>query len=282
MHEMTDERGWLIEQSRDLTLEITAAVPLLTSSNEEVLRHTAAAALVRGADLLGSALALLDEEKPAAVGIVARGVWEAWLVGTFLLHGGLHSYLWMSSEQIRQERVLTARNGVDGAEKVLDERQRAVDDLERARRFQQNEETDAKEDISWSRLTIEEMARAVGPLLEAAKNEPANVSAAYDLFYRSHSAFDTHGLRALECYITEQAGRFELSSPDPWLETHHAVAIAALYLSMLAYDVLEEFGLPTDAIEHLQSALQQRMEPAAGVSEDELPQLLRRAANDDE
>ncbi len=237
---------------------------------------------MRGADLLGSALALLEEEKPAAVGIVARGAWEAWLVGTFLLHGGLHSYLWMSSEQIRQERVLTARNGVDGAKEVLDERQRAVDNLERARRLQQNEGTDVTEDISWGRLTVEQMARAVGPLLEAAKNEPANVSAAYDLLYRSHSAFDTHGLRALERYITEHAGRFDLSPPDPWLEAHHAVAIAALYLSMLAYDVFQEFGLPTDVIEHLQSALQQRMEPAADVAENDLHQLLRRVADGDE
>lgn len=279
---MTDERKWLVEQSRDLSTEIKAAVPQLSSSNEEALRQTAAAALARGADLLESAVALLDEEKPAAVGIVARGVWESWLVGTFLLHGGLHSYLWMSSEQIRQERVLTARNGVVGAKKVLDERQRAVNDLERARRFKQNEEAEPEDDISWARLSIEEMARAVGPLLEAAKNEPANVSAAYDLFYRSHSAFDTHGLRALERYITEEAGRFELSSPDPWLEAHHAVAIAALYLSMLAYDVFQEFGLPIDAIEYLQSALQQRMEPAADIAENDLPQLLREVADGDE
>lgn len=246
-------------------------------------RQVAAAALVRGLDLAAEAALLVRQDCVAGVGLLARSAWESWLAGTFVLHGGLHSYLWMMSEQIRQERVLTSRNAVDGADRLLDERQAKVDHLELQRRTVSNDPVTESQDLKWIRLSVEEMALRTGPLREAATNDVSDITSTYDLFYRAHSAFDSHGLRVLERRIVEVEDHLELGPEVPWLAPDRAIAIAVLYLSVLAVEVFEAFGVGIEELNRVQDDLQRRLGRAASDARtdlDVLQQSLRHAVVD--
>lgn len=264
----------------ELAETVSAHEHLMTSRVIDGPRQVAAAALARGCDLAADAVLLLRGRRLTGVGLLARGAWESWLAGTFALHGGLRAYLWMVSEEIRQQRVLCGRNDVD-ATAMLDERQAAVDAVERQRRDNEGMPADPGP-IQWNRLSIEAMAAEAGVAREAATKDPSDISGAYDLFYRSHSAFDSHGLQALERRIREVDDRLELQAETPWLSPIAAVSIAALYLSMLAIEVFKVFGIASADLEEVQQRFVDQLSPVNEQAAEDLVGLVRRLGLVDE
>jgi hypothetical protein len=249
------EQADLLEAIDRFLEVIDAALPMLTSSCEVAVRQYAAAALVRGCSFVASGTALVRSGHSEGVGLLARSAWESWLVGTFLHFGQEASIIRLQAEQIRQKRTLVDRNGLSSLESTLGGLRADVERMERLRRRAEGEEIRDDEQIEFTRLTIESIAIEVGPLIEAATGEPADVAAAYDMFYRSHSAFDTHGLHAIDRYISAAYNRLELAHPVSWIPAHRSLAISALYLSILAAQVFERFGISVDRLEPVQAEL---------------------------
>lgn len=251
----------LTDAIRSLLDRVDALAPDLTSVHELGARQFAAAALLRGSELARSASLVNEQVGPDPAGILARSAWESWLTGTFLLFGGNAAFLRMEAEAQRQETVLLERNSVPANRAVLD-RRAALDQVESQRRaLEEPDRADAE--VQWNRLSIEVMARAVGPWIEDTTGESADVTAAYDLFYRSHSTFDAHGIRPLERLVTDSpdGSHLVLSRREPWIDPDHAVAIASMYLGKLGVWIADDFGVDScdlsDRLDTLVSALNQ-------------------------
>lgn len=248
---------------------ITGREPLLTSRVEEAPRQYAAASLSRGCAILRSGIAAFRAAQVEAIGVIARAAWESWLVGAFLLYGGKSALIRMEAEQLRQNKNLARLN--DLPPHVLDERLAELIETERLR--QRVEEGRAEDDLSpikFNKLTLEQVAKETGPLIAAATGQPADLTAAYDMFYRSHSAWDTHGVQAIDARIVlhEDEDRIELQEGSPWLEPEKPLAIAATYLGFLAGLVHEIFGIDTDELGDLQAVLLGLMGTGVGLGSD--------------
>lgn len=244
---------------------------LLTTRSELRLLHRqyAAAALARGCAILRSARSLIDAGHNEGIGLLSRALWETWLVGAFVLAGREEALFRLEGEQQRQVRNLAERNGLHPEVMAkLEDDQRTLTDAERARRRNSTSADDSSDTIAFGRLQLEQIAKELGPLLvEARLEESADITAAYDLLYRSHSAFDAHGIAALERHLDlSAAGVISLHvQPPSWIETHRSLGIGALQLSLLARYIYLTFGIGTWRLDDVQTSLFRHLQ-AAGIS----------------
>lgn len=257
----SEEATRLLSATDELLSEIEGARGLFTTAvgNPELHRQVSAAALVRAVALLRSGLALIRAEQTEGVGVVARSAWEAWLVGTYLLAGGRDSLHRLAAESLRQNDVLADRNAL--APEVLEKlaRDRAeLEDAERDRLDALGIQVPDTDSIKFERLTVETIARQLGPMLVASGlEESADVLSAYDLFYRSHSAYDSHGMPALERHLdVSQKGLVGLvREPPGWIEPHRTLGVVAMYVSSLAHHLYVRFGIGVERLELVQEQL---------------------------
>ncbi len=240
--------------------------PLFTSRIEEAHRQYAAAALCRGCAMVRSGLITLRAGQVEAVGVLARTAWECWLIGTFLVCGGAKSFVRLEAEQLRQNSNVARLNGFPSA--VLNERWSELRKTERYRRILEDGlSTDDSSPVTFDKLTVEQLAREVGPMIPAAMGGPADVIGIYDKFYRAHSAWDTHGIQALDRRIALLAedGRIELKAAVGWLEPEKPLATATAYLALLARQIFHEFGISPRKLDDLAEALLTHMGNAVGL-----------------
>jgi hypothetical protein len=243
--------------------------PFLTSRIQDASRQYGAASLGRGCDIVRSGIAALRGDEPEAIGGIARIAWECWLTGAFLVCGGKKALIRMEAEQLRQNSNLARLNQLPP--EVLEQRWVELRDAERLRQMvEDGREEDDESEIKFQSLSLEQIAREAGPMVEAATGKPADLLVAYNMFYRAHSAWDTHGLQALDSRIVllEGEDRVELKSSTSWLEPHKPLAVATSYLGMLAGLVYDGFGVSTDELSALVSDLLSRMGEGAGLGTD--------------
>jgi hypothetical protein len=218
------------------------------ASFDALPRVLAAGALARSAAILRSARALLQAGELEGIGYLVRGAWETSLVGMYVLVDGFRGVLRLNADQARQELALTRANDVEPEViAILDDRMSDLVANERRRRAAAGDQEGADAFTKFERLKVADLARVLGPqLVEHGFEEDADAAAAYDLLYRSHSTYDTHGLAAIERHVRFGSdGRLGIKAdPDGWIDAHRATALVTLYVGLLAKYVLRTFGLP--------------------------------------
>jgi hypothetical protein len=230
--------------------------PFVHSSLDDPAGTYAAAALARGAALVRAALTLCRSAEHEAVGLLARAAWECWVTGAYLATGGRKAFIRLEAAQLRQESNVAALNGLEAD--TLRARTEQLHAAERLRLIaEEGRDRSDGSPVSIPRITVQQMAREVGPLIESVTGEPADLLVAYDLFYRAHSAWDVHGLKAIDLHteISDDGRMIRLRDSIPWLEPHKAIAVAVSYLSNLAWLVEDHFGIDHTELSSLQEQL---------------------------
>ena len=253
--------GGVLEAVEDLLAAIVAKRGLFATpaASPDWHQQVAAAALMRSVALLRSGLVMIRERQTEGFGVVARSAWETWLVGMYLLAGGAYALHRLAAESLRQNEILADRNLL--APEVLEKLARDRSVLEKAERERLRATglpaLDA-DPVNFDRLTIEAIARDLGPMLVATGlEESADTLAGYDLFYRSHSAYDSHGLPALERHLDASDDEFIRLSENPsgWIEPQNTLGIAAMSVSILAHHLFKRFEIDTSELEAVQQRL---------------------------
>ena len=210
-----------------------------TSTSESAQRQYGAAGLARGCGLLAAAIASHEAGEDEAVGVLTRAILETWTSGAFVLFGGAESLARLEAELQRNEQALITNNAINGAE-LLAERKAELHGVAKAQGFQLGEDGEPRFD----KLTVEVMAKELGPLIEKATGEAADALLVYNMLYRSYSTFDTHGLSPLQRQLNlDDLPRISMRQPKPWIEAHSSVAVACLLLAVLGEWVYASFGI---------------------------------------
>lgn len=245
----------------DTIAEIEAIRSQITvpAGQSAVPRIYSAAALARSIALLRCAADLIRTGQHEAIGVVCRTAWETWLVGHFILTGGDESLFRLAAESIRNKSNLADRNqlGSDIQSRIQSE-QSDIQSAERRRLEALGTPHPEAEPLSFGRLTVEAIATEVDN--QFAKLDPTDrgsVLRSYNLLYRAHSTFDSHGLPGLERFINlDELGQLSIS-PDPpsWINSNYALGIVALHVSQLAIMLGAEFSIDCTRIESEQAPL---------------------------
>lgn len=181
------------------------------------------------------------------------------MVGAYILLKREEALLELHAEQHRQESLLADRNGLtEPVKEVLRSQAEALEGAERQRLRAAGQTVDDDEPVRIRRFTIEAMSAELGPLMVSAGwDESANMSAFYDLYYRSHSAYDTHGVAALERYIEHHVDGTMgiLEQPAGWIDPSSSLVLAALSISLVAGPIFDEFGINRTELDRAQRAL---------------------------
>lgn len=223
-----------------------------TSTSESVQRQYGVAGLARGCGLLVAAIASHEAGEDEAVGVLTRSILETWTSGAFVLFGGAESLARLEAELQRNEQALFANNEINGAD-LLAQRKAELHEIAKAQGFQIGKDGEPR----FERLTVEVMAKELGPLIEKATGEAANALVIYNMLYRSYSTFDTHGLSPLQRQLNfDDLSRISMRNPKPWIDAHSSTAVACLLLSVLGEWVFASFGIEEPELAEVLKTLQ--------------------------
>jgi hypothetical protein len=153
----------------------------IPASRENMNRYVAAGFVARSVSLLRAIGTLANSSQDDIGGYLYRGVIECYILGLYVLLGG--------------ELAL---------DHVLGDHRRNVDNF-----IQRNPDPHLEEMVEgWAipsqHLHLEDVARKVGPLLDAAGEPNEGATGLYDAAFRNASTFDTHGFGALMRYFARK------------------------------------------------------------------------------
>lgn len=191
------------------------------------LNHAVAtSAMARAADLLEEALFLADDHPSPGANILVRSAFECWLVGAFALFGGDDALIRIEVERRRNEWNLADKNNASTHTLAFLDEQRA-DLAVLALKLLGTEKPEG--------VDFQKIAQELQPLIkdQTPDHEEADISAAYDLLYRSHSTYDAHPWKVLGQYLTESALGLKVVPAVPWIDPVQSVAHMAMYLANL-------------------------------------------------
>jgi hypothetical protein len=198
-------------------------------------RLFAAAALMRCRAILESLSLLCANNHARTAGALSRGMWETWLVGTFVLLGG--------TPALRDIMASTAHHSLLLREK-LDLGPDFAEDAERW--LERNRGTT-------TRYSYEALARRVQELLRE-RGEDVDVTDQYNRLYRGESGASAHaGLGSIAPYVDTRSEPWGLSlAPESLVPGERAVLLGLSILLDLAKRVFGEFGLSADELSGFQ------------------------------
>lgn len=190
-----------------------------TSRPDFLNRHMSAGFLARCLALMRGIAVLGDAGLDDLCAVLARVLLEACLLGLYVLLGDLEALNELMGDYQRNVKVLADRNDYETLNELVLEWDRATD-----------------------RVSLEQVAKKLGPLLEAAGDDGANAIGLYDAVYRGHSTFAVHGVGTVFRYLLVQdqdVWRVKLR-PDPGGMTAsvHLIlaALHTVYFARIAFD----------------------------------------------
>jgi hypothetical protein len=231
---MTETTPFDIEVSRlaDETIDlIEGFLKEFTSAPDFLNRHMSAGFLARCVALMRGIAALGDAGLDDLCAVLARVLMEACLLGLYVLLGGVDALNELMGDYQRNVKILADRNDYETLNELVLEWDRATD-----------------------RVSLEQVAKKLGPLLQAAGDNNANASGLYDAVYRGHSTFAVHGVGTVFRYLLVQdqnVWRVELR-PDPGGMTGSVhLILAALHTMYFARIALDRWGYSSDTAANL-------------------------------
>jgi hypothetical protein len=227
----------------------------LTSGAERAYAMYSVAAASRAAELWQGAYQLRADGLPAGIGLLTRTAWEAWLTGTYVLLGQATAVHALANQQLIHDVKVARFNGLEDVP-ALSERRDELDATERARQVvEAGRSVEDESPIVYDALDIENMARLVQPLL-AARGREEDVLSTYHVLYRSHSAWDVHGMAVLDAHLhyDEASDTLSVQPFQRWLDPAASLATVGAHLVLLDCLVLDEFGGDASRVEALYEA----------------------------
>jgi len=169
----------------------------------------------------------LERERPDVAGPLQRNAWEIATFGLYVLLGGPDALGHVAGDHTRNVSTLIERNRVTDLQAVI---------------------------AGWpvpTRLQMEDVARKLKQLLQAAGEAAADVSGAYDLLYRAESTFGGHGFVVMVPYVDASARpRRIIARPGPITVPHGAVflGLTGMYTGSLEHHLSRTFGVATTRV----------------------------------
>jgi len=198
-----------------------------TSRPDFLNRHMSAGFLARCLALMRGIAALGDAGLDDLCAVLARALLEACLLGLYVLLGDLEALNELMGDYQRNVKILADRNDFATLNELVLEWDRVTD-----------------------RVSLEQVAKKLGPLLEVAGDDGANATGLYDAVYRGHSTFAVHGVGMVFRYLLVQdqdLWRVELR-PDPGgmtVSVHPILAaLHTMYFARIAFD---QWGYKSEA-----------------------------------
>jgi hypothetical protein len=193
-----------------------------TSRPDLLNRHLSAGFLARCLALLRGIASLGDGGFDDLCGVLCRVLLEACLLGLYVLLGGHEALVEVMGDYERNVKMLAERNDYEALNELI-----------------------ADTDMVSQRVNLEQVAKKLGPLLEAAGDKAADATGLYDAVYRSQSTFHIHGAGAALRYLSmedEVAWRITLR-PDPLGMPSSVYSIlGALYVTYFARVAFDGWG----------------------------------------
>lgn len=243
---------------------------LMTSRGEFAIRQYGAAALLRGCGLMRAAIAIHRAGQDEGVGVLTRAILESWITGAFVLFGGPEALYRLDAERHRYESNLITANVIQ-ADELLAERKAEIDEVARAYGFRLRKDGEP----TFVRLSVELMAKELGPLIVAATGEEEDPLALYDMMYRSYSTFDTHGIYPLERQLDlTDLSLTTLRQPQPWIDPHGSIGITCVLLAKLAYWVFKQYPIDTHELERIYATVGEILERSGTAALEQAPRKV--------
>ena len=212
VRQLADEACELIEQ----------CLNDFTSHPDFLNRHLSAGFLARCLALMRGIAALGDAGLDDLCAVLARVLLEACLLGLYILLGGIDALNELMGDYQRNVKILADRNESETLDQLVLEWDRATD-----------------------RVSLEQIAKKLGPLLEATGDIGADATGLYDAVYRGHSTFAVHGVGTVIRHLVVQdldIWRVDLR-PDPGGMTASVnLILAALHTMYFARIAFEKWG----------------------------------------
>ena len=220
-----------------------------TSHPDFLNRHLSAGFLARCLALIRGIAVLSDADLDDLCAVLARVLLEACLLGLYVLLAGTDALNDVMGDYRRNIKVLAERNDYETLNELV-----------------------AAWDQPTGRLNLEQVAKKLGPLLEATGDDKADAIGLYDAVYRFYSTSDVHGVGAVFRYLAmpdQGVGRINLrpDSGDMTGSVHLVLSVLyTLYFAKLAFD---QWGYRSDAVAELLACaaaladLQAPMSPAS-------------------
>lgn len=225
-----DDAQQTLTSSIQLADHLERRFDLMTSRGRWVTRQYGAAALLRGCELLRASIACLSAGQTEAIGVLSRALLESWVSGAFVMFGGADALARLDAERQRQEGNLIKANDVK-ADDLLASRKAELNEAAVANGIRLGTDGVPK----WDWLTVELMAKELGPLIEKATGRDEEPLALYNMLYRSYSTFDAHGIYPLERRIDlDDLTLTTMCHPVPWVDPHASIGLSCLLLTTLA------------------------------------------------
>lgn len=235
----------MVECASDLTALFYEVNDRFSSSSTGVGRQFAAAGLLRGLDLLGAAVAVLNAGHPDAVGAVVRPIVETWLTSMYLLLGEAAALGALEHELNRNERAMMNSNDIDLGD-LFEERERELRDAARYAGVL------GEEDVFGKKLTTLDIASRV----EAALVDEPGALGIYNMMFRTYSTHETHGLSPVRRRVNSaDVDDLRLQEPKPIIDPRVSIGMAALLMCDLAHRVTTAFEQPSDELEAISDRL---------------------------
>lgn len=207
--------------------QIDAKMPYLTAAPGFADNMLPAAALKRARRLVDALVAVHKAGVGDTGGLVARAIWECWIVGLYLVLDGDKAHEHLLGAWRRQQRKLS-ENWPGGP----------PPDSVRIEDFIEAAEAD---------LNFADIAKAVHKLMNQDGRESTMIGSTYDSLYRSYSGYDAHiTLGVLYRYLDDKDGvRLELKEAGSLQPPEAEIRLSAIFVGQLACYVFNAGSIGT-------------------------------------
>lgn len=221
--------------SRDIVQYLEPWLNEFTAPPGDLHRLLPAGLLARSVALLRTLDLLLENGLNDVSGMMLRSIFEANIVALYVALGG-------------QKEL----------DNVVGEFRRNVENL-----IERNKESEfAGVTLNWDyarmKISIEQIATDVGPLLAANGDQSGDAMGMYDSGYRATSTYDVHGTGAASHYLDasdQSTWRIETRPSGFGFTAKSCIALGAMYTGWVSSHIFAKFDFDTDRINELLAAL---------------------------
>lgn len=238
-----DQQAAILEATDALITGLERELANGSAPAEQYHAIYAAGGLLRGADLLATAVGALRSGRPDSVGVLIRTIIENWFVSAYLFHGGPTALARLEHELIRNQRAVLRNNGIE-MDTLLDARR---SDLLNAAK-----DAGLLDGTTFGNLSVAAIAGA----LSNATDGSIDGEQRYNTLYRSYSTEDAHGFASILRRLNlEDLEQLRVVPVGPWIDAYGSLAIAGVLMCELGEPVVVALGMDADWLHPINSRL---------------------------